>query len=296
MIRNVHLLFLIVALTLLTSCIQDEDLSLPDTSVSEDLADETADDMGNEPENPPTDDPGDNPTEDDSDDTPEETTDDPTDGNSEDSDCTDASSFVFQEANALLMVEFEDGVFEASSKWEFVEDNQVSGGTYGVWEGTDNFNSPGSGLVRFKLDIQNPGVYRFSWKTAVKMGDNGTEHNDSWLRFPDAADFYGEKNGSKVYPGDTGKTPNPNGSSKDGWFKVYRSGNDLGFKWQARTSDNDAHDIYVEFGSTGEYTMEVSGRSSAHAIDQFVLYQEAVYTKNEATAVTTFSEIHCNGS
>jgi hypothetical protein len=292
--RNAHLLLLLLAMGVVMGCTQDEDLSLTDSSISQDTPDGTAGDTENEAENPPTNEGNDGSSENPTDDTSDDSSDNMPDDSSESSGCTDASSFVFQEANALLMVEFEDGAFEASSEWKFVEDNQVSGGTYAVWEGTDNFNTPGSGLVRFKLDIQNPGVYRFSWKTAVTMGDNGTEHNDSWLRFPDAADFYGEKNGSKVYPRDTGKTPNPNGSSKDGWFKVYRSGNDLGFKWQARTSDNDAHDIYVEFGSTGEYTMEVSGRSSAHAIDQFVLYQEAVYTKNEATAVTTFSEIYCD--
>jgi len=292
--RNAHLLLLLLAIGLVMGCTQDEDLSIPDTSISEDLSDETDDDMENEPESPSSEDTDDSATGDSSEGSSEDTTGDSTNDTPEDSDCTDASSFVFQEANALLMVEFEDGAFEASSEWEFVEDNQVSGGTYAVWRGADNFNAPGSGLVTFTLNIQNPGVYRFSWTSSVTNGDNGTEHNDSWLRFPDATDFYGEKSGSRVYPGDTGKTPNPNGSSKDGWFKVYRSGNDLDFKWQARTSDNDAHDIYVEFTSSGVYSMEVSGRSSAHAIDQIVLYQEAVYTKNEATAVTTFSEIYCD--
>ena len=66
----------------------------------------------------------------------------------------------------------------------------------------------------------------FLWKSSFRQGDNGTEHNDSWLRFPNASDFFGEKasNGSIVYPNGSGKEPNPEGSSSDGWFKIYRSG------------------------------------------------------------------------
>lgn len=282
MFRKNPLLLLLLAMAFLTACTQDEDLSTTDPSISQDSLDGISGDTENESENPPTGDDDDGSSED------------PSDDSSGSSGCTDTFSFVFQETNALLMIEFEDGAFETPNEWEFIEDDQVSGGTYVKWVGNDNFNAPGSGMVTFRLNIQNPGIYRFTWRSAVKKGDNGTEHNDSWLRFADADDFYGEKSNSKVYPKDTGKTPNPNGSSKEGWFKVYRSGNDLDFKWQARTSDNDAHNIYVEFESEGEYTMEVSGRSESHAIDQFVLFQEEVYTKNEATAVTTFSEIDCN--
>lgn len=270
---------------LITACTQDEDISNPN-----DLIENTTDGFGaggeNDPENPPAGGADDNS----SDDTSENSG----GADSQPSGCTDPTSIVFQESNALLMIEFEDGAFENNSQWELINDGQVSGGMYAVWEGNDLFNAPGSGLVTFQLNIQNPGIYRFTWNSAVTKGNNGTEHNDSWIRFPDAADFYGEKNGSKVYPKDTGKTPNPNGASKEGWFKAYRSGNDLSFKWQARTSDNDAHDIYVEFETTGVYTMEVSGRSSGHGIDRFVLFQEAVYSKNEATSVTDFSEIDCN--
>lgn len=283
--RYILLPLMVFAMTI--ACTQDEDLITTDST--ENPGESTLGDPENEANNP-TEDPTDDTTEDSS----EESTEDSSEEGSQSSGCTDASSYVFLEANALLMIEFEDGAFEDGAQWELISDEDASGGVYAVWEGNNNFNAPGSGLVTFRLSVQNPGVYRFTWKSAVTQGDNGTEHNDSWLRFPDAADFYGEKNGSKVYPKDTGKTPNPNGSSKEGWFKVYRSGNDLDFKWQARTSDNDAHDIYVEFAEAGEYTMEVSGRSEAHAIDQFVLYQEVSYTKNEATAVTAFSEIDCD--
>ncbi|WP_194767299.1 hypothetical protein [Tamlana sp. I1] len=207
--------------------------------------------------------------------------------------CETPSNYIFQETNAFIQIEFENGAFSDATNWKFVTSNEVSGGKYVVWQGSDLFNSPGVDVVSFKLNIKTPGIYRFIWKSAVTEGDNGTEHNDSWLRFADASDFYAEKNDLKIYPKDTDKTPNPNGSSKDGWFKVYRGGNDLDFKWQASTSDNDAHNIYVQFDSAREYTMEVSGRSKGHGIDQFLLFQETKHDLKDATASTVFNEIIC---
>ncbi|MGB5170998.1 MAG: hypothetical protein WBN69_06165, partial [Eudoraea sp.] len=79
----------------------------------------------------------------------------------------------------------------------------------------------------------------------------------------------------------SGKSPNPEGGGADGWFKVYRSGNNLGFKWQASTYDNNAHEIFVNFDSPGIYTMEISARSSGHAIDKVMLYSTS-FTQNSA--------------
>jgi hypothetical protein len=211
-----------------------------------------------------------------------------------DTGCTDRANFVFNEVESIVLVEFEEAIF--SEDWSLVRDDvDASGRGYMVWTGSQHLGNPGNGLARYKLNIVNPGTYRFIWRSAVKLGNSGTEHNDTWLRFADAADFYGEKNnGSIVYPNGTGQTPNPNGSSADGWFKVYRSGNDLGFKWQSSTSDNDAHQIYVLFDNPGVYTMVVSARSSGHAIDKFLLYETSVYTQTEATSADILSAISCD--
>lgn len=207
--------------------------------------------------------------------------------------CDNPENYVFVEKDNLINVEFEDAAFP--SDWELVKtDNNTSGKGYMVWNGAQSLGTPGNGLTQFKIKINNPGTYRFVWRSAVKTGTSGSDHNDSWLRFNDANDFYGEKtSGSIVYPGGSGKTPNPNGTSIDGWFKIYRSGNDLDFKWQASTSDNDSHNIFVVFAAAGEYTMEVSARSTGHAIDKFVLYKESEYTLEQATTSTVLSEIVC---
>ena len=124
------------------------------------------------------------------------------------------------------------------------------------------------------IRINTPGTYRFRWRNRIGAGSNSTEHNDSWLRFNDATDFYAEKNGNRIYPNGSGQTPNPNGSSSNGWFKVYLSVS-TNWTWSTQTSDNDAHQIFVEFDAVGIYTMEMSGRSKDHLIDRITLSNNA---------------------
>ena len=83
----------------------------------------------------------------------------------------------------------------------------------------------------------------------------------------------------------------PNGSGKDGWFKIYMNMANK-WHWQSSTSDNDAHNIFVVFDTPGDYTIEVSGRSEGHGIDKFVLFTEDI-TQNDATGNDTKSEIQC---
>ncbi len=208
-------------------------------------------------------------------------------------DCTDKADYVFVEKDGLVNVQFEEAIFDA--QWKLSTDGDaLSGKGYMVWTGEQSLGNPGLGATSFKIKIENTGVYRFIWKSAVKMGNSGTDHNDTWLRFADASDFYAKNGESVVYPKDTGKTPNPEGASKDGWFKVYRSGNDLDFKWQATTFDNNGHSVYVQFDQAGIYTMEVSARSSGHGIDKFVLFNDA-YSQADITAETLpLSAISCS--
>lgn len=207
--------------------------------------------------------------------------------------CSNVSGFVFNEKDGLVTVEFEDAKF--SGDWKLKSDgSNFSGEGYMLWEGSQNLANPGVGTTSFKIKIENSGTFQFIWKSAVKTGNNSADHNDTWLRFNDADDFYAKKGTSVVYPKDTGKTPNPAGASKDGWFKIYRSGKNLDFKWQSSTFDNNPHDIFVVFESPGLYTMEISARSSGHGIDKFVLFNDA-FTKTEAIADSNAkSKITCN--
>ncbi|MGB5355695.1 MAG: hypothetical protein WBN11_03285 [Eudoraea sp.] len=184
------------------------------------------------------------------------------------------------ERDGLIVFEFENDSFK--DQWAIENSlSDASGDGYVLWTGDQFLGSPGTGLVRYNLQIDNPGTYQFIWHSAVAIGNSGTDHNDTWLRFPDANDFYARKEASIVYPKGSGKSPNPEGGGADGWFKVYRSGNNLGFKWQASTYDNNAHEIFVNFDSPGIYTMEISARSSGHAIDKVMLYSTS-FTQNSA--------------
>jgi len=175
----------------------------------------------------------------------------------------EACTGAIEEVNGLVVIEAED--FDITSTgWERKTDKtQYTGISYLEWLGDDRFNTPGFGIISAKIKITKTGKYRFQWRNRVGFGNSGTEHNDSWLKFPDvpAENFYGEKSdGSRTYPRGSGLTPNPEGSSSNGWFKIYA--NSLDWNFNATTGDNaDGRPVYVEFDEPGEYTLQISGRS-----------------------------------
>lgn len=127
--------------------------------------------------------------------------------------CDNMANYLFVEREGLVNVEFENAEF--SRNWRLKTDgNSFSGKGYMVWEGDQYLGNPGNAKATFKIKIGNTGTYQFLWKSAVKTGNSGTDHNDTWLRFNDADDFYAKKDDNIVYPKDTGETPNPEGLQK----------------------------------------------------------------------------------
>ncbi|WP_085516214.1 hypothetical protein [Marivirga sericea] len=191
--------------------------------------------------------------------------------------CPESDALNFTESDGLVIVEFE-AVPDRSAigDWDFRNDFAAyEGEGFLYWAGEDHFSQPGNSTLGYEIEISNPGTYRFIYSGYIALGESTTESNDLWLRFADASDFYGfrENDDSYVYPKGTDKSPNPEGASRDGWLKVYM--NQLNeWTYTAKTSDNDAHDIYVEFDNPGTYLMEISGRSEGFAIDRAVIYKE----------------------
>ncbi|MEM9052829.1 MAG: hypothetical protein AAGC47_12320 [Bacteroidota bacterium] len=216
--------------------------------------------------------------------------------------CPDDGSPLFVENLGIVKIDMATAIIE-DTDWSLSTDiENFTGQGVLIWNGPASMGNPGVGLLTFKLNITIPGTYRFLWRSKITVGNDNTEHNDSWLRIPDASHFYGMKsNGHIVYPKGTELPPipesweqentEPNGSGRDGWFKVFM--NNTNWRWQSSTSDHDGHDIYAVFDSPGVYTIEISGRSPGHGIDTFVLFHED-YTEAQGTdEELSFSESEC---
>jgi len=195
----------------------------------------------------------------------------------------------FEEVNGLLVIEAESLPIAGTSWALETATPGYTGSGYIEWKGANHFGTPGIGQMDIPITINTPGTYRIQWRNRVGFGTVSTEHNDTWLKFPDADDFFGEKPGSIVYPIGSGKTPTPMGAGAAGWFKAW-AGGALNWSWSTNTSDNDAHAIYVKFDNPGIYTMQISGRSQYHQIDRIVMYLPSVAnptnTSNPETACT----------
>lgn len=160
-------------------------------------------------------------------------------------------------------------------------------GYYGMafleWKGGDHFSKPGEGIMEYNLKIENPGVYHFYWRCKVGKGTDNTEHNDSWLRIPGAADFYAvhPEKGDTVRPHGVCTDDCPKGAGAEGWFKVFSSGT-TGWTWTGRTSDHAGNQIMCHFDAPGIYKVQISGRSEHHLLDRFVMFNPDFTSKADA--------------
>lgn len=201
----------------------------------------------------------------------------------------------YQVEGGLLVIEAED--LPLSDDW-IVETaaGGFTGSGYIAWTGASQNNNPGQGLIAVDVYIPEAGRYRWRWRNRIGLGTNTTEHNDTWLRWPTlpVEDYYGMNdpgNESRRYPRPTCEDAGlmqtiesdpavvtatcPNGTSSDGWMKIYSSGAS-DWSWSTRTSDNDAHDIFIEVQEPGVVRLEISARGDFHLIDRMVLSAEGV--------------------
>lgn len=186
---------------------------------------------------------------------------------------------MYNEAIGRIVIEAESAT--NLNGWTLASTQEgFSGDGYLIWEGANNFTTPNDGIIEYKLRIKTTGTYKFLWNSNAAFGNNGTEHNDSWLSFPDLAltgDFYGKKqNGEIVYPAGVGLEPTPEGNSANGYLKIYKNGPTNTWKWQSNTSDNQGHEVFINIETPGVYTMLIAARSMHHAIDKFVIYKESL--------------------
>lgn len=194
---------------------------------------------------------------------------------------------LFGEENGVVIMETEN--LPLATDWEIKSDASASGGKYISWEGSASSGSAGPGQFSTKISFKTTGVYRFLWSQRTGEGTGTSEANDSWLRFADAADYYGEKNAN------SGTFYTTDQAGKDGWFKVY--GHSLDFKWDSQTKDNDAYEIMLRIDNPGVYTMEIAGRSQHHHIDKIAIIHSSANTndvKNNTPTETACDESTAN--
>ncbi len=201
---------------------------------------------------------------------------------------------AFIESGGIVVIEMESietlpGSWKNASTYSTTSSPNVNnptaatGSDFIIWQGGQSLSNPGTGLLTYPVKVTTPGVYRFQWRNQVGNGTESTEHNDTWLKI-EADAFYGQKSGSIVCPKGLNTTENdciggaPAGAGSGGWFKIYSSGAN-NWSWSTNTSDNDAHQIYARFDAPGVYNIQVSARSSSHAIDRMVMSHTG-YTGN----------------
>lgn len=183
----------------------------------------------------------------------------------------------FEEKDGLLTIEMESGIIN-DNRWQIgTETVSGEGITYLHWTGPESFNALTGAPIVYKIKINNPGTYRFAWRMRVGLGTAPGEHNDAWLKI-DGEDFFGLKNGAKVYPKPLCNT-DPNltcaaGSSVNNFIKAF--GNRLDWGFVTNTNDHDSHRVFVRFDEAKEYTITVDARSSYLFIDKMVLRKNGI--------------------
>lgn len=212
----------------------------------------------------------------------------------------------FEAVNGIVVIEAES--LPLNEDWRTGTDGAI---TYIEWNGPSHNNDPTHGVMAVDVRISEPGRYQLQWYTQIGMGTNATEHNDSWVKFPDADDYYGLKGdaGAEVRrywkPACEDQTfvssilalPQVSevtcaqGSTRDGWMKVYSSGAQ-DWRWSARTSDNDASNVMAEFATAGVYTFTMAARADFSRYDRIVLHQEDL--SNAAVQDLSLAETACD--
>lgn len=292
----------LILLALLASCTGEGSSSAADAGVGADggVGDMAAEpgDMGSTPDTTPSPDSAATPDqgrdEDASPSADAATGDGGSDSGTDDMDLGPPPACDYQPVNDIIVIEAED--LPIIEDWTVATAASGYTGTgYIDWVGASHNNDPSHGVMSVDLRIDTPGRYQMQWHVQIGEGTNTTEHNDAFVRFADADDFYGLKGqpGAEIrrYPkpqcddpvftdaiealADVDVADCVRSSSVDGWMKVYSSGAAT-WRWSTKTSDNDASDIMIEFDAPGVYTLELAARADRFLIDRIVVHLESV--------------------
>jgi hypothetical protein len=160
---------------------------------------------------------------------------------------------VYQELGGIVVVEIEST--PASSGWAY--ETSLSGYTfqgYYRWNGGDQFNNPGLGILPFRVNLLQSGEYFLALRNRHDDPDD-TEENDTWLRVDGGA-----------------------------WLKLFSNGpGTVGvWNWDSRLDIAGQPQASFNLGA-GEHLIEFSGRSQNFKMDRFHMYLQGHPDANDET-------------
>jgi len=149
---------------------------------------------------------------------------------------------LYKEDNGLIVVEFES----TPTAGDWAEETVFSGFTfqsYYRWNGPDHFNSPGYGIIGYRIHVRQPGKWELSVRNRHEHSDSTLE-NDVWVRMDGGT-----------------------------WFKLFSNGSGTVGKWNWNSVFDISGHPHANWTLTGgDHLLEFSGRSKNFMIDRFHLH------------------------
>lgn len=150
-----------------------------------------------------------------------------------------------QDANGIFVFEAESSPLAGS----WVAESSLSGysgASYLRWNGRNQFNSPGTGILTYRLWCEQPGRYRLQMHNRHEHPDP-SEENDCWMSM--------------------------NGAS---WRKIYSNDNRNARVWNWHTRVDPGHGFYEFDLVEGLNELRVSGRSANFMLDRIHVFPRAL--------------------
>ncbi|NME71737.1 T9SS type A sorting domain-containing protein [Flammeovirga aprica] len=161
-----------------------------------------------------------------------------------------------EEVNGLLIFEAER--FPLVGHWKIGTDTEkASGGKYLYYGGPNSYQKvPNGQTISYTFKINNPGGYTVKWTMRQPEGERGGDlGNDAWIYFDD----------------DIGRAKQEALTHFEKF--VGRSTDDFTLNGQLDLHNNGQPWMSVVFPEAGEYTINLSGRSSHFQVDRIILYK-----------------------
>ena len=167
-----------------------------------------------------------------------------------------------------FVFEVEDAGTNPGNGWVFKDspgghEGDTGSGHY-VWEGGDNFGTPGNGVLSYEITPTQSGRYLVNLRGSREQTPDGSEENDTWVRITE--------NGNALNAiGSRGYGPDVRG---DGWLKTYQSGGGADeWIWANKNVDHVGIAVAYDLEAGKTYTFQMSGRSEGHEVDRVHIAQ-----------------------